>query len=108
MFVCLLPYQSQLVQRATQFRAVQRRLLTKFKDKTPTPLTNLDNLLEGTYKQILHITDLINENIKVRTHHMTIDTSHHGVISPNHHLLADWWATQCYKLCYKTKTPLVY
>ncbi|KAK3875683.1 hypothetical protein Pcinc_019466 [Petrolisthes cinctipes] len=56
--------EAQLVQRATQFRAVQRRLLTKFKDKTPTPLTNLDNLLEGTYKQILHITDLINENIK--------------------------------------------
>ncbi|XP_063611687.1 protein PTHB1-like [Penaeus indicus] len=54
----------QLVQRATQFRAVQRRLLTKFKDKTPTPLTNLDNLLEGTYKQILQITDVINDNIR--------------------------------------------
>lgn len=58
--------QGQLVQRATQFRAVQRRLLTKFKDKTPTPLTNLDNLLEGTYKQILQITDVINDNIRVR------------------------------------------
>lgn len=56
--------QAQLVQRATQFRAVQRRLLTKFKDKTPTPLTNLDNLLEGTYKQILQITDVINENVR--------------------------------------------
>ncbi|XP_045624532.1 protein PTHB1 isoform X3 [Procambarus clarkii] len=55
--------EAQLVHRATQFRAVQRRLLTKFKDKTPTPLTNLDNLLEGTYKQILQITDAINENI---------------------------------------------
>ncbi|XP_071550345.1 protein PTHB1 isoform X2 [Panulirus ornatus] len=56
--------EGQLVQRATQFRAVQRRLLTKFKDKTPTPLTNLDNLLEGTYKQILQITDVINDNIR--------------------------------------------
>ncbi|KAK7059243.1 Protein PTHB1 [Halocaridina rubra] len=56
--------QAQLVQRATQFRAVQRRLLTKFKDKTPTPLTNLDNLLEGTYKQILQITDVINDNAR--------------------------------------------
>ncbi|XP_042217578.1 protein PTHB1-like isoform X2 [Homarus americanus] len=56
--------EAQLVQRATQFRAVQRRLLTKFKDKTPTPLTNLDNLLEGTYKQILQITDAINDNIR--------------------------------------------
>ncbi|XP_068235573.1 protein PTHB1 [Palaemon carinicauda] len=56
--------QAQLVQRATQFRAVQRRLLTKFKDKTPTPLTNLDNLLEGTYKQILQITDIINDSVR--------------------------------------------
>ncbi|MPC40952.1 Protein PTHB1 [Portunus trituberculatus] len=42
---------------------VQRRLLTKFKDKTPTPLANLDSLLEGTYKQI-QVTDVISENFK--------------------------------------------
>ncbi|XP_063884729.1 protein PTHB1-like isoform X2 [Scylla paramamosain] len=53
----------QLARRSAQFRAVQRRLLTKFKDKTPTPLANLDSLLEGTYKQI-HVTDVITENLK--------------------------------------------
>lgn len=51
-----------LNQRASQFRAIQRRLLTRFKDKTPSPLANLDTLLEGTYRQILHLADTIEEN----------------------------------------------
>ena len=42
-----------LTQRMSQFRAIERRLLTRFKDKTPSPLTNLDMLLEGTYRQVL-------------------------------------------------------
>ena len=41
-----------LAQRAMQFRAIQRRLLTRFKDKTPAPLANLDTLMEGTYRQV--------------------------------------------------------
>ena len=40
----------QLAQRTTQFRSIERRLLARFKDKTPTTLTNLDTLLEGTYR----------------------------------------------------------
>ncbi|KAG8517523.1 Protein PTHB1, partial [Galemys pyrenaicus] len=40
-----------LSERAVQFRAIQRRLLTRFKDKTPAPLQHLDALLDGTYKQ---------------------------------------------------------
>ncbi|CAF0802521.1 unnamed protein product [Adineta ricciae] len=36
-----------------QFRAIQKRLLNKFKDKTPTLLDNLDILLENTNQQIL-------------------------------------------------------
>jgi Bardet-Biedl syndrome 9 protein len=32
---------------------IQRRLLAKFKDKTPTPLTNLDMLLRDSYQEIL-------------------------------------------------------
>ena len=39
-------------QRAAQFRSIQKRLLARFKDKTPTPLTNLDTLLEGTCRQL--------------------------------------------------------
>lgn len=57
--VCILQYRissyrckDMLAQRASQFRAVQLRLLTRFKDKTPAPLTNLDTLLEGTYRQV--------------------------------------------------------
>ncbi|XP_056660245.1 protein PTHB1 isoform X2 [Monodelphis domestica] len=40
-----------LSERAIQFRAIERRLLTRFKDKTPAPLQHLDTLLDGTYKQ---------------------------------------------------------
>ena len=45
-------YRELLAQRAQQFRTIQRRLLTRFKDKTPAPLANLDTLLDGTYKQV--------------------------------------------------------
>lgn len=40
-----------LSERAVQFRAIQRRLLTRFKDKTPAPLQHLDTLLDGTHQQ---------------------------------------------------------
>jgi len=40
-----------------QFRAIQKRLLNKFKDKTPTLLDNLDVLLESTSQQILALAD---------------------------------------------------
>ncbi|XP_005112298.1 protein PTHB1 [Aplysia californica] len=51
-----------LAQRASQFRTIQKRLLTRFKDKTPAPLQNLDTLLEGTYRQILALADAVDEN----------------------------------------------
>ncbi|KAK3791729.1 hypothetical protein RRG08_011523 [Elysia crispata] len=51
-----------LGQRASQFRTIQKRLLTRFKDKTPAPLQNLDTLLEGTYRQILALADAVDEN----------------------------------------------
>ncbi|CAH6858255.1 Bbs9 [Phodopus roborovskii] len=44
-----------LSERAVQFRAIQRRLLTRFRDKTPAPLQHLDTLLDGTYKQVSFI-----------------------------------------------------
>ncbi|XP_059177174.1 protein PTHB1-like [Physella acuta] len=53
--------QDMLAQRAAQFRVIQKRLLTRFKDKTPAPLLNLDTLLEGTYRQILALADLAEE-----------------------------------------------
>lgn len=38
---------------SAQLRAIQKRLLTKFKDKNPAPLVNLDSLMEGSYKGIM-------------------------------------------------------
>lgn len=51
-----------LSERAIQFRAIQRRLLTRFKDKTPSPLQHLDTLLDGTYKQVIALADAIEKN----------------------------------------------
>lgn len=51
-----------LSERAVQFRAIQRRLLTRFRDKTPAPLQHLDTLLDGTYKQVMALADALEEN----------------------------------------------
>ena len=50
-------YKEMLEQTCVQFRAIQKRLLTKFKDKSPTSLENMDALLEATYKQILSLSE---------------------------------------------------
>jgi Bardet-Biedl syndrome 9 protein len=42
----------RLGNRARQFRAIQKRLLMRFKDKNPVALVHLDSLLEGTFHQI--------------------------------------------------------
>ena len=51
----------QLEQRASQFRAIQRRLLTKYKDMTPSPLTNMDQLFEETYRRLMSQADALSE-----------------------------------------------
>ena len=53
--------QEQLAHSTTQLRAIERRLLSRFKDKTPVPLTNLDTLLEGTYRHVQDTTDKVEE-----------------------------------------------
>ncbi|CAL8290059.1 unnamed protein product [Merluccius merluccius] len=55
-------YQDLLAERAVQFRAIQRRMLTRFKDKTPAPLQNLDTLLDATYHQLMALADAAEEN----------------------------------------------
>ncbi|XP_068613364.1 protein PTHB1 [Brachionichthys hirsutus] len=54
-------YQDLLSERAVQFRAIQRRLLTRFKDKTPAPLQNLDTLLDATYNQVMALAEAAEE-----------------------------------------------
>lgn len=44
-----------LEQRTVQFRMIQKRLLNRFKDKNPSPLNNLDFLLNDTYDQIIQM-----------------------------------------------------
>ncbi|CAH1104899.1 unnamed protein product [Psylliodes chrysocephalus] len=42
-----------LDQLSAQFRTIQKRLISKFKVKNPTPLTNLEILIKDTYTEIL-------------------------------------------------------
>ncbi|NXL47243.1 PTHB1 protein, partial [Podilymbus podiceps] len=55
-------FQELLSERAIQFRAIERRLLTRFKDKTPAPLQHLDTLLEGTFREVIALADAAEEN----------------------------------------------
>mmetsp|Transcript_27459 Transcript_27459/g.26543 ORF Transcript_27459/g.26543 Transcript_27459/m.26543 type:complete len:81 (-) Transcript_27459:335-577(-) len=42
-----------LEDRTFQFRVIQKRILNRFKDKNPSPLNNLDFLLNSTYAEII-------------------------------------------------------
>jgi Bardet-Biedl syndrome 9 protein len=44
-----------LEERANQYRVIQKRILTRFKDKTPASLQNLDALLDSSYVQVDNI-----------------------------------------------------
>ena len=48
-------FESELNDRAQQFRAIQKRLLVRFKDKNPPPLNHLDTLLKDTYSSIMDL-----------------------------------------------------
>jgi Bardet-Biedl syndrome 9 protein len=51
--------QNSLSSYSAQFRAIQKRLLIKLKDRNPTPLNNLETLLKVAQTQVicLHITN---------------------------------------------------
>lgn len=40
----------QLADRSTQFRAVQKRLLLRFKDRNPASLAHLETLVRPSYR----------------------------------------------------------
>ena len=50
-----------LEDRSYQYRVIQKRLLNRFKDKNPSPLNNLDFLLNHTYMQIVEAATHIEE-----------------------------------------------
>ncbi|NXI62672.1 PTHB1 protein, partial [Anseranas semipalmata] len=55
-------FRELLSERAVQFRVIERRLLTRFKDKAPAPLQHLDTLLEGTFREVIALADAAEEN----------------------------------------------
>lgn len=52
---------SDLADRTQQYRVIQKRLLVRFKDRNPSPLANLDALLNLTFDQTLHLTEAIED-----------------------------------------------
>lgn len=51
----------KLEDRSYQFRIVEKKLINRFKDKNPTPLNNLDFLLNQTYQDMMNIANEIME-----------------------------------------------
>lgn len=54
-------YIRHLDKQAQQIRVVQKRLLARFKDKTPAPLDHLDQLLEASFDALLELTDVLTD-----------------------------------------------
>jgi len=52
---------SDLADRTHQYRVIQKRLLVRFKDRNPSPLSHLDTLLALTYEQTIQLTDAIDD-----------------------------------------------
>eukprot|EP01060_Flectonema_neradi_P000961 TRINITY_DN1056_c1_g1_i1.p1 TRINITY_DN1056_c1_g1~~TRINITY_DN1056_c1_g1_i1.p1 ORF type:complete len:845 (+),score=132.55 TRINITY_DN1056_c1_g1_i1:68-2602(+) len=59
--------QQLLSERAHQFRSIQKRLLVRYKDRNPSPLQNLDKLFEDTYRQLLSISEVVDQHQKSLT-----------------------------------------
>ncbi|KAK4875042.1 hypothetical protein RN001_011464 [Aquatica leii] len=56
--------QTNLSLLSGQFRAIQKRLISKFKDKNPTPLSNMEMLLEETYVRIINCGTQLESELK--------------------------------------------
>lgn len=65
--------QNELNLLSSQYRTIQKRLVTKFKQKNPTPLSNLDILLQNTFEDINSvITKLKDEKDKLTTSQISL------------------------------------
>jgi Bardet-Biedl syndrome 9 protein len=54
-------YVSQLNDMSHQYRMIEKRLLARYKDRTPSSLNGLDVLIHETYGHIMFLTDAIRE-----------------------------------------------
>jgi len=52
---------SELADRTKQQRVIQKRLLVRFKDRNPSPLNYLDELLALTYEQTIQLSEAIED-----------------------------------------------
>lgn len=55
--------QTALAERAQQHRAVQKRLLMRFKDRQPASLAHLDLLLGETFTDLIDLGELVQHNL---------------------------------------------
>ena len=53
--------EEMLGQRCAQLRAVEKQLLSRFRDTTPAPLAHLDGLVEMSYGEVMKIADSLEE-----------------------------------------------
>jgi Bardet-Biedl syndrome 9 protein len=63
-----------LEDRSYQFRIVEKRLISRFKDKNPTPLNNLDFLLNQTYQDMMNLANFIEkreEELELASHNLS-------------------------------------
>ena len=61
-----------LADRAQQHRAVQKRLLMRFKDRQPTSLAHLDLLLGETFHQVLELGQRVQASVCLWTRYVTL------------------------------------
>merc|ERR1712232_303183 len=52
---------TDLADRTMQYRVIQKRLLVRFKDRNPSPLSHLDELLNVTFEQTVQLTDNLDD-----------------------------------------------
>merc|ERR1712013_435534 len=61
--------EKNLERLSNQFRVIQKRLLTRFKNKNPTPLNQMDVLLRDTFQSIIGDTNQLEQlNVELATH----------------------------------------
>lgn len=63
-----------LEDKSYQFRIVEKRLINRFKNKNPTPLNNLDFLLNQTYQEMMNTANEIEEyqkDLAIASHNLS-------------------------------------
>jgi len=63
--------------KANEFRVIEKRMLTRFKDRNPTPMNNMDFLLQKSYQGIMDLGNKIEEHqarLALCSHRLRIST----------------------------------